>query len=194
LFGLASRKAAPEARYSSGNVFSGQLTQPPRAEAESAVAEAAGRELAPFRATRQSQCAVPPQLPPEYCRTPSKSAGPARPQSRRRPRRTRRPRMRSGSWRLTNLQAELDNHIPKLAHLIWLRVLADRLHVQRPRDVGMHIDMMAARHTIQLEPKAPKGAANLGTERRLRKQGPSHMSAERGSHFTPTRSSPAASR
>ena len=47
-------------------------------------------------------------------------------------RRTRRPRMRSGSRRLINLQAELDDHIPKLAHLIWLRVLADRLHVQRP--------------------------------------------------------------
>src|SRR5215218_7267598 len=28
---------------------------------------------------------------------------------------------------------------------------------------------------------APRAAANLGAERRLRKQGPSHMSAERGS-------------
>ena len=169
------------------------LTQPPRAEAESAVAEAAGRELAPFRATRQSQCAVPPQLPPEYCRTPSKSAGPAHLQPRRRPRRTRRPRMRSGSRRLIYLQAELHDHIPKLAHLIWLRVLADRLHVQRPLDVGMHIDVMATRHTIQLEPKAPQEVLQISERNDAYGSKDQVICPPSAAHnITPTRSSPAA--
>src|SRR5581483_8948311 len=58
------------------------------------------------------------------------------------------------AWsRTLQFQAEFFNHRAKLAYLVGLRILAPRLHAQRPGNSGMHVDAVASACSIVLEAK-----------------------------------------